>query len=286
MELTLGSMLILHALLAFSPTSKADATTLNLTIDDTDTTYWTWAGNWTAVTPATPCHGCWLQPDASLAHNFTWHDGDSLSGSLNVQGSAVYIYGIDFESGAKISFALNGTPSTTHQYEGEEAYVYNALFFKLEGLDSAAQHTVSWLIQKHDNVIKSQLGPASALFDYAIVTVDQADTSSSMSPTTSSNMGVIVGAVVGGLGAFGLCVAFILLRRRWRASVPVILPINAPQHAEPGVVIGRGTLAVRELTPYPLMSALPATSKARVKGVVRYEFEAARELEVDPPAYE
>jgi hypothetical protein len=76
-------------------------------------------------------------------------------------------------------------------------------------------------------------------------------------------MSVIVGAVVGGLGAFGLCVAFILFRRRWRASVPVILPINAPQHAEPGVVIGRGTLAVRELTPYPLMSALPATSKAR-----------------------
>jgi hypothetical protein len=107
------------------------------------------------------------------------------SADVPIPGSAVYIYGIDFESGAKISFALNGTPSTTHQYEGEEAYVYNALFFKLEGLDSAAQHTVSWLIQKHDNVIKSQLGPASALFDYAIVTVDQADKSSSMSPTTS-----------------------------------------------------------------------------------------------------
>ncbi|KAF7369354.1 hypothetical protein MVEN_00264000 [Mycena venus] len=303
MDLTLGSVFILYALLAFSPTSQASATPVNLTIDDTNTTYWTWMGNWTAVTPTTPCPGCWLQPDASQAHNFTWHDGESLSGSLNVQGSAVYIYGIDFESGAKISFALDGAPSTTHQYEGEEAYVYDALLFKLEGLDSAAQHTVSWLIQKNDNIVKSQLGPSSALFDYAVITVDQAATSSSVPSTTlsggssatsvvtihKSDMGVLVGVVVGGLGAIGcLCVAFILLCRRRRTSVPVLLPINAPQHAEPGIAISRRKPATHELASYPLLSALPASPKVQpgVERVVGYDFEAMRELEEEPPAYE
>jgi hypothetical protein len=67
-------------------TSSADGAEVNLTIDDSNSTYFTFAGSWHAVTPATPCVGCFDSPDVSQIVNSTWHDGSRGSGSFTFQG--------------------------------------------------------------------------------------------------------------------------------------------------------------------------------------------------------
>ncbi|KAJ7108479.1 hypothetical protein C8R44DRAFT_986492 [Mycena epipterygia] len=178
-----GMELALYALMASSPAAKTFAALTNQTIDDTDSAFWTFAGSWHAVTPSTPCIGCLDNPDPSQAHNSTWHDGGLRSGSFSFQGSAVYIYGIDVSNSANMSFSMNN-PSTTsfHYYTGSD-YVYNSLFFAASGLDSNAQHTVTWILED------SPVGGISGLFDYAIITVDQleaSETHSSALVTTAS----------------------------------------------------------------------------------------------------
>ncbi|KAJ7485332.1 hypothetical protein FB451DRAFT_1229268 [Mycena latifolia] len=167
-HVAVGVALIFHTSSLFA---QADAAPTNITVDDTNSTYWTWAGSWHAVTPSSPCVGCLDQPDPSQIYNHTWHDGGLRSGSFTFQGSAVYIYGTDVLNPANISFSMNN-PSITgfHYYAGTD-YVYRSLFFAATGLDSTVQHTVTWILEQ------SSTGGIAASFDYAVFTVDEPDTS-------------------------------------------------------------------------------------------------------------
>jgi hypothetical protein len=84
--LGVGLPLVFFAFIASSPSNTVQAALTNVTIDDTNSNFWTFAGSWNVVTPTTPCVGCFAQPDPGLAHNSTWHDGDFLAGSFTFQG--------------------------------------------------------------------------------------------------------------------------------------------------------------------------------------------------------
>jgi hypothetical protein len=57
------------------------------TVDDTNSTVWTFVGGWSAVTATTPCSTCFAQPDPQQVFNSSWHDGSVVSGSVTFQGS-------------------------------------------------------------------------------------------------------------------------------------------------------------------------------------------------------
>ncbi|KAJ7048159.1 hypothetical protein C8F01DRAFT_155804 [Mycena amicta] len=173
------TVLLLFALLALLWASQCGATLVNITVDDTDTTAWTWVGSWHAITQDDPCTECNLQPDGNRAHNHSWHDGDLLSASFTFQGVAVYIYGIGFtRPPANITFAMSNPPISAFYYvDSSGVFVYDELFFSADGLDGTTQHTVVW--NEEPNSIN---GGGIGLFDYAVVTVDQAESSSSSSP--------------------------------------------------------------------------------------------------------
>ncbi|KAJ6595799.1 hypothetical protein DFH09DRAFT_1024671 [Mycena vulgaris] len=175
---SVGLALFLHS---FSPNAQAYAALTNLTIDDTNSTFWNFAGSWHAVTPSAPCDGCLDQPDASQVYNSTWHDGALRSGSFTFQGSAVYIYGTDVFDPANISFSMNNPPITSFHYYSGTSFRYKSLFFKATGLDANAQHTVTWILEQ------SSAGGIAASFDYAVFTVDQAEPSSSVSPSSTNS---------------------------------------------------------------------------------------------------
>ncbi|KAJ7686709.1 hypothetical protein B0H17DRAFT_1204132 [Mycena rosella] len=118
----------------------------------------------------------WHQPDPSQVYNSTWHDGSLRSGSFTFQGSAVYIYGTDVFNPANISFSMNSPPIVSFHYYAGSNYVDRSLFFMASGLDDA-EHTVTWILET------GSAGGGSASFDYAIVTIDQANT-----PSTSSTL--------------------------------------------------------------------------------------------------
>ncbi|KAJ6519546.1 hypothetical protein C8R45DRAFT_25657 [Mycena sanguinolenta] len=235
MALSRVSWWFLSVLLAFG---QAYATLTNITVDDANSTYFTFVGSWNAITPSTPCTGCFAQPDPGLAYNSTWHDGSLLSGTFTFQGAAVYIYGIDVANPANVTFAMSNPTINSFHYFSADGYVYNSLFFSATGLDAAVPHTVSWLLEP--------AGGSAALFDYAIVSMEIEDTSSSSAGASStgststissapsqspsgtvtqtkkkSHTGAIVGAVVGVIVALALLGAlFLFARRRQSSEIP------------------------------------------------------------------
>lgn len=78
---------------------------------------------------------------------------------------------------------MNDPPLTSVHSYASSNFTYNALLFMATDLDSSPEHTLTWLTQQ--GVAKS-----AGLFDYAVVTVDQADTSISItgSSVSSSNI--------------------------------------------------------------------------------------------------
>ncbi|KAJ7657780.1 hypothetical protein DFH06DRAFT_1197118 [Mycena polygramma] len=224
-----SATLVLHTFLA----TRAFAVSTNITVDDTNSTVWNFVGGWSAVTPSTPCPGCFAQPDPSQVFNSSWHDGSVVSGSVTFQGSAVYIYGIDMTatSGTNISFNMNNPSTAGFHYFGATGTTYNVPFFSATKLDPSVQHTVSFIGQT------SLTGAGAMLFDYAVITVDEqaaaslsssatlstSSTSPSPSstatpaPTRKSKTGAIVGAVLAVvLGMALLGGIFLFLRRRSR----------------------------------------------------------------------
>ncbi|KAJ6554353.1 hypothetical protein B0H19DRAFT_1153255 [Mycena capillaripes] len=274
------------------PWPGAHAVLTNITIDDTNSTFWTWAGSWNAVTPTTPC-GCFAQPDPGLVYNSTWHDGLLRSGSFAFQGSAVYIYGIDVVNPANISFAMNNPSKTGFHYYGGAGYVYNSLFFSATNLDSKVQHTVTWIMEI------SSTGGGAGLFDYAVVTLDQAADSSSLSSASStdsaggslgpspslssssvsatsagssggpvvattthkSKTGAIVGAVVGVVGGLAIVGALIFLWRRRNSTTSgndtAYYPPAARSTDPTSPTMGPSTSRAMFVEPYP---AAPAST--------------------------
>ncbi|KAF7339702.1 hypothetical protein MSAN_02185600 [Mycena sanguinolenta] len=175
MSVSRTSWWFLSVLLAFGQTY---ATLTNITVDDTNSAYFTFVGSWNAITPSTPCTKCFTQPDAGLAYNSTWHDGTLLSGTFSFQGTAVYIYGIDVANPANVTFAMSNPTTNSFHYFSANGYVYNSLFFAATGLDATVPHTVSWLLEQVG-------GGATALFDYAVVTLDVPDSSAGASSSSA-----------------------------------------------------------------------------------------------------
>ncbi|KAF8164389.1 hypothetical protein K438DRAFT_1775542 [Mycena galopus ATCC 62051] len=169
--------LILYALLEFSSsTTQAYAALTNVTIDDTNSTFWAWAGAWNAITPATPCiRGLVARRRRNLR---LVHIPRSAQGlvrripravhpySSAARGSAIYIYGIDDPAAPNITFGMNNPPLMSFHYYGGTDYLYNSLFFAATDLDASAPHTVTWILKS-----LGDLGGAG-LFDYAVVTVN------------------------------------------------------------------------------------------------------------------
>ncbi|KAJ6571808.1 hypothetical protein B0H19DRAFT_669509 [Mycena capillaripes] len=182
-----GVALVLHTFLA----TQAFGASTNITVDDTNSTVWTFVGGWSAVTPSTPCPGCFAQPDPKQVYNSSWHDGSLISGSVTFQGSAIYIYGIDMTatSGTNISFSMNNPPIAGFHYFGLTGTTYNVLFFSATNLDSGVEHTVSFIGQT------SLTGAGAMLFDYAMITVDQQETTSSsppnIAPSSTSRLAIL-----------------------------------------------------------------------------------------------
>ncbi|KAK7064668.1 hypothetical protein R3P38DRAFT_3419407 [Favolaschia claudopus] len=195
------SFLIPFIFYVLSRVQTASAAHRNVTIDDTDTTHWTFVGSYHAVAPTSPCHHCRANPDPDLVYNRTWHDGELRSGSFQFQGpyfpllpleksaltirrsatgSVVYIVGIDFVNPANVTFILINSSRNGFHYYGGSGYVYNSLFFSATDLDSTVQHTVTWFMEK------SSVGGSSALLDYAMVTIEDAGDSSEASSSSAS----------------------------------------------------------------------------------------------------
>ncbi|KAF7316303.1 hypothetical protein MIND_00149000 [Mycena indigotica] len=162
---------------------EAQTALVNVTVDDTDPIAWTWIGAWSAYTKGnTSCtDGCWAHPDPTRVHNSSWHDGRFRSGSFTAQGIiffwvAVYIYGIDLSASggapANISFSLKNSPVSGFHFKltPDGSYIYDSLFFSADGLDASSPFTVDWAQDASD------FGGGVALFDYAVVTVEQKDT--------------------------------------------------------------------------------------------------------------
>ncbi|KAF7323513.1 hypothetical protein MKEN_00570900 [Mycena kentingensis (nom. inval.)] len=240
---------------------------VNLTIDDSSSAYFSFdvgttnPPKWAAVTPEAPCTYCAAQPDGNFTHNSTWHDGsDGSKGSLTFQGTAVYIYGVDLAGSANISFSLDDQSRTSfHRYEGADRFVYDALLFSatdIQPLEGDAKHTLSWAVAQD-----SKTNGTVALFDYAVVTMDEADaaavsasaagvgfsspssisspasSSSPASASSKSNTGPIAGGVIAGVFALAMLVAVTLLclrrRRRQRVADSEVSPRPAPTMVQP-----------------------------------------------------
>ncbi|KAK7026303.1 hypothetical protein R3P38DRAFT_1038088 [Favolaschia claudopus] len=236
--------LLVHPMLQLS--QAASLTPTNITIDDTNTTYFSFDQGpvvlenpfWVPASVSNPCGYCSAQPGIvsppDSIFNQTWHDGKSgATGTLRFQGSAVYIYGIDILSSANMSFSLDSDTPVYHHYDGLNQFVFRSLFFSAEGLKADVPHTLSWILNTPNTN-----GTASGLFDYAVVTVDGGNVStvtdpgsgpSSTPPTASSSGGTakskvapIVGGVVGGITGVALIVLIaILIMRRRRTRVRI-----------------------------------------------------------------
>ncbi|KAJ6458879.1 hypothetical protein C8R47DRAFT_1081544 [Mycena vitilis] len=226
-------------LLAFR-TTPGCAVPTNITVDDTNSTVWSFIGTsssaWHAVTPSTPCSGCNSKPDATKMFNSSWHDGTDIAGSVTFQGTAIYIYGVDMQStaGTNISFSMNDPPTASFHLYGSSATSYNVSFFSATNLDPNVQHTVSFIGQT------TAVNTGAMVFDYAVITVDvqPAATSSSLSdrpspsvtptptPKHKSKTGVIIGPVVGVVAALALLVGVVMFLRRRRPRPTTSTPSN------------------------------------------------------------
>ncbi|KAJ7269919.1 hypothetical protein C8J57DRAFT_1227591 [Mycena rebaudengoi] len=138
-------------------------------------------------------------------------------------GEAVSIYGIDHPHLAIISFSMSDPSLTsTHFYDGILLWQYNSLFFHAEGLAPDVQHTVVF-----------SLHGGTALFDYAVVTVDAEEgasynslssltpaptSSESSNPPNKSKTGVTIGPIIRVVVLFTLLGAICLFLRHRRKS--------------------------------------------------------------------
>ncbi|KAJ7696849.1 hypothetical protein B0H16DRAFT_1647285 [Mycena metata] len=264
----------------------------NLTIDDTDLSYFTWTEDtnvvqpnipWAAITPNSPCVYCSAKPPTANIHNQTWHDGSNNSaGSFVFQGHEVYIYGIAQVNSVNMSFTMDGNVSAFYYYSGTAQFVFNSLFFSARDLTASVNHTVSWVL--HATNTSGDAG--AGLFDYAVITVDQTQSGSSSprtgSPSSTSSppaspsksktkTGPIVGGVVGALTLIAAVIlVVILLSRRNRtvaANTPAVVPTPRvrPTDVEPFMEqaatspasgsMGEKTLDASWVNPLPSASA-------------------------------
>nr|GAT58955.1 predicted protein [Mycena chlorophos] len=220
------------------------ASLTNLTIDDANLTYFSWFEDprivpaptfpWAAISPGNPCLYCSAQPPTADIHDQTWHDGSNNSeGTFTFQGAAVAIYGIDLDNPANITFMLDGQPAGYHYYDGTAQFAFNSLFYSAAGLALGVNHTVAWELHT------TKTNGSTGLFDYAVISVEEASPSASAAPASSSkskssNTGAIAGGVVGGVVALGAVVAVaVFLSKRRRKTIVGEKPATGDAVVEP-----------------------------------------------------
>ncbi|TCD69085.1 hypothetical protein EIP91_008983 [Steccherinum ochraceum] len=176
------------------------------------------------------CGGCAARPNATLAHNNTWHDGlfapsqesDPLSFSFSFNGTAVYIYNIiPRDTLAVANVTLDGQFVTTFNRTEDvsvlDQYVYNVPVFSTDNI-AYGLHTIT--------VTTTGQRDSLMLFDYALYTTntsasDVLPPATPSSPSASANVshhktnvGAIVGGVVGGVALVIICLgAWVFLHR-------------------------------------------------------------------------
>ncbi|KAJ3813464.1 hypothetical protein F5876DRAFT_63124 [Lentinula aff. lateritia] len=216
-----------------------EAATTTTTLDDANSSVFTFASAWNRITPSDPCNGCTVKLDSNQVLDGTWHDG-SVAGStasLQFEGSSVTLYGVTHAgSTSALTFVLDGG-SPVNLNLSSPTTVYNCEFFSVSGLSSGF-HILSWTIEANNAV---------ALIDYAIVTSDVATSSivnsgqgqsgassSSTSQVSSSSSSTqkskpaattVVDSVLGCVSGVALVavIAFLLVWRR-RKSTPNFIP--------------------------------------------------------------
>ncbi|KAK7026306.1 hypothetical protein R3P38DRAFT_3192940 [Favolaschia claudopus] len=157
MAFFLRSFLPLLCLSALQLTQVTSQNPTNLTIDDTNSTYFFFDEGpavfpnpnplWVAASVSDPCVYCSAQPgkigSPGSIFNDTWQDGKTgATGTFKFQGSAVYIYGIDIQGAANISFVLDSNLPVYHSYSGVPAFIFNSLFLGAQNLQDGIPHTV------------------------------------------------------------------------------------------------------------------------------------------------
>ncbi|KAJ7064846.1 hypothetical protein C8F01DRAFT_777205 [Mycena amicta] len=267
------TVLQISALFGLLWASRGSAILVNITVDDTNATAWTWAGSWNVITDGDPCPNCFAQLDGNRAYNHSWHDGNLRSGSFTFQGVAVYIYGIDVQDPANISFGMSNPPiSAFHYKDTGGGFIYDSLFFFADGLDGTSPRTVTW--NEESNSIS---GGGAGIFDYAVVTVDQSATSStSGGPTSSapipsannssgstrksSKVEPIAGGVVAAVAALVILAgAFYCLKRRHRSTLRAPAPYLSLQKIENGNELMPSASSNPSYTDEPFQPALSSS---------------------------
>ncbi|KAJ4486969.1 hypothetical protein C8R41DRAFT_921136 [Lentinula lateritia] len=224
-----------------------EAATTTTTLDDADSSVFTFASAWNSITPQTHVMGgstALLEFEGTIVVEFFFSCGQFIeltrdtNPTRHLSGSGVTLYGVTnadhtstlrfiLDGGSPVNLDLSSIPQSP-------TAVYNYQFFSASGLSSGF-HILSWTIE-------SNVSSAVALIDYAIVTSDGASSpsmsqvSSSPSSTSSSSSSAsssfptqkskpaattIVDAVLGSVAGVALVavIVFLLVRRR-RKSTP------------------------------------------------------------------
>lgn len=91
------SVMQAHVLLAFFFSHALSLVqAVRVTVDDSNTTQWSYSGSWVAVTPLSPCTRCLIQPDLSNTFNHTHHQTTDPQGNAGIAftGTTVEVYAI------------------------------------------------------------------------------------------------------------------------------------------------------------------------------------------------
>ncbi|KAM6500191.1 hypothetical protein JOM56_003205 [Amanita muscaria] len=157
------------------------------------------------------CTGCAVQPDTKSAFEGTWTTATycpgmhNMSITLEFTGVAVWVFfilanasehGSSIVTNTQCNFTLDGQHAGSFTDMSTSKIQYNVTSFSRSGLANVT----------HQLVISTNDYPFNAFvsFDYAIYT---------SSSSSSGNVGVVVGSVLGGLALVTILVSLVLIRR-------------------------------------------------------------------------
>ncbi|KAH8104029.1 hypothetical protein BXZ70DRAFT_1062554 [Cristinia sonorae] len=187
------------------------------------------------------CTWCAYHPNASLAHNGTWHDGlyvpshddPLLTFSFSFNGTAVYIFNILTRlTQTNVGITLDGKFMQNYtKFQNVsvfEQYQYNVPIFAMDGIPFG-EHTVT--------VTSGGSVDDLILFDYAIYTTDvdqlPAGGANGNPKSHKLNIGAIVGGSIGGVGLliFALIAWWLYRRHHAQQNTTVKEPfMQEPRH--------------------------------------------------------
>jgi hypothetical protein len=185
---------------------------------------------WNAISPSSPCSGCWIQLDPAQVYNRTWHDsscnGCSASVSFNGTSGTLYGVGVSVASGSpqtnNYSFVLNGKDSGFMLFNRSAAYIYNLPLFSFTALDSSSTSTLAIYNWQSGSILLDYL-----VYDNGEPTIPSSVPSNTPSsgPSSPSKTTFPVAAVVVPLCIVMILLAFIivLLYRRRRPGQSSLL---------------------------------------------------------------